>query len=77
MGINVPGDLSVVTFQDEIVSNLGLPITTRLIPVYEVGLIAAEMIIEKIGDPGCVLPSRAVKFDLGEGQTCAPLMAAE
>ncbi len=77
MGINVPGDLSVVTFHDEIGSGLGVPITTLLIPVYEVGRIAAEMIIEKIGDPSCVLPSRSVKFGFGEGQTCAPPPAAD
>lgn len=50
--LNVPGDLSVIGFDDiEIAAYLGL--TTVRHPLYESGLIAADLVMEHIRDPAC------------------------
>lgn len=51
-GVRIPDELSVIGFDDiDIASYLGL--TTVRHPLYESGLIAAELVIEHIRDPGC------------------------
>lgn len=49
MGLNVPGDLSIVGFDDIFFSEImEIPLTTISQPVYEMGSKAAEKIIDKI-----------------------------
>jgi DNA-binding LacI/PurR family transcriptional regulator len=51
-GLAIPDDLSVVGFDDiEISTYLGL--TTVRSPLYESGLIATELLIDHMRDPGC------------------------
>ena len=51
-GLRVPHDVSVIGFDDiEIASYLGL--TTVRHPLYESGLLAAELVIQHIRDPHC------------------------
>lgn len=60
-GLSVPRDLSVIGFDDiEISAYLGL--TTVRHPLYESGLIAADLVIEHMRDPGC--PPRTVEQEL-------------
>jgi LacI family transcriptional regulator len=61
VGLRIPHDLSVIGFDDiEIAGYLGL--TTVRHPLYESGLIAADLVIEHIRDPGC--PPRRVEQEL-------------
>ncbi|MDJ0953882.1 MAG: LacI family DNA-binding transcriptional regulator [Acidimicrobiia bacterium] len=60
-GLQVPRDLSVIGFDDiEVAGFLGL--TTVRHPLYESGLIAADLVIEHIENPGCT--PRSVEQDL-------------
>ncbi len=48
-GLRVPGDLSVVGFDDmEISAYYDPPITTMAVPAYEMGQLAAKLLIENI-----------------------------
>jgi len=48
-GLRVPGDLSVVGFDDmEISAYYDPPITTMAVPAYEIGQLAAKLLIENI-----------------------------
>jgi LacI family transcriptional regulator len=50
-GLTVPGDISVIGFTNHFYSRYAVPpLTTVNIPSYEAGELAAEMIIEKIGN---------------------------
>jgi len=61
VGLRVPDDLSVIGFDDiEVAAYLGL--TTVRHPLYESGLIAADLVIESIRDPAC--PPRRVEQEL-------------
>ena len=60
-GLRIPRDVSVIGFDDiEISGYFGL--TTVRHPLYESGLIAADLVIEHIRDPGC--PPRTVEQEL-------------
>jgi LacI family transcriptional regulator len=71
-GINVPHDLSVVTFHHEPAGIFGVELSTWLIPFRKIGDIAAEMLVQKIQHPEEVLANRILSFDFHEGKTCAP-----
>lgn len=61
VGLKIPRDLSVIGFDDiEIAGYLGL--TTVRHPLYESGLIAADLVVEHIRDPSC--PPRRVEQEL-------------
>jgi LacI family transcriptional regulator len=71
-GVRVPADLSVVTFDDDVLDMVGLPATTLLIPERAVGRAAVEMLLEKIEHPDRVLPCRALPFAVEVRATTAP-----
>jgi LacI family transcriptional regulator len=72
LGLNVPGDLSILSFHDRGVGVVGMPLTTMEIPMVQTGAAAVEMVNEKIRNPGLSLPARAIKANLLEGTSCAP-----
>lgn len=53
LGLGVPGDVSVVGYDDrEIAQFLHPPLTTVLLPHYDMGALAVELLLEKIAAPG-------------------------
>ena len=72
LGLRVPQDLSVVTFEDAPSTEVGLPVTTMIVPQREVGRAGARMLLERIEDPETALAPRTIPFELAEGASCAP-----
>jgi LacI family transcriptional regulator len=71
-GIRVPEDVSVVAFYDtDIDWNLGLRVTTAVIPVYEMGQQAVEMLAKKLDGETSPVPSVLVHLPILEGVTVA------
>ncbi|MDJ0665444.1 MAG: LacI family DNA-binding transcriptional regulator [Acidimicrobiia bacterium] len=63
VGLRIPHDMSVVGFDDiEIAAYLGL--TTVRHPLYESGLLAAELVIQHIKDPECAPQSVEQKLEV-------------
>ncbi|HEX8833944.1 MAG TPA: LacI family DNA-binding transcriptional regulator [Abditibacteriaceae bacterium] len=72
LGLDVPRDLSILSFHDTGVVTAGMSLTTMEIPMTQAGAAAVEMVNEKIGKPGVSLPARAIEAKLLEGTSCAP-----
>ena len=70
LGLRIPRDLSIVTFNAAPDTNAG--ITTLLIPAAQMGRGAAEMILRRIEKPGVELKPVALPFGFAAGQTCGP-----
>lgn len=70
VGLRIPEDLSIVTFNDEPDKDLG--ITTLLIPVAAMGRGAVEMILRRIAKPDTNLKPVALPFGFDAGRTCGP-----
>lgn len=49
-GLSVPGDLSVVAYEDRISTRATTPITTVVLPGHEVGRVAAESMLDLLDD---------------------------
>lgn len=63
MGISIPGDLSVIGFDDlDVSAHLDPPLTTMAQPFHEIGRVAADLLLRRIGG----------KFDGFEQITLAP-----
>ncbi len=75
LGLDVPRDLSLVTFGGSPVWNPGLLITTLLVPENAVGRTAVQMLYEKIEQPARALPPAKIKFSVVEGQSIASVGA--
>lgn len=53
LGLDVPGDVSVVGYDDrEIAQFLHPPLTTVLLPHHDMGVLAVELLLEQIAAPG-------------------------
>ena len=53
LGLGIPGDVSVVGYDDrEIAQFLHPPLTTVLLPHYDMGALAVELLLEQIAAPG-------------------------
>jgi LacI family transcriptional regulator len=72
LGLNVPRDLSILSFHDRGVVTAGMSLTTMEIPMTQTGAVAVEMVNERICNPDLSLPARAVEANLLEGTSCAP-----
>ena len=72
LGLDVPRDLSILSFHDRGVGTVGMPLTTMEIPMVQCGEVAVEMLNEKIRNPSLSLPALAIKANLLEGTNCAP-----
>ena len=74
MGFQVPADMSVIGFDDvRLASFANPPLTTIVQPKYEMGVIAAQMLLERVGDLDT--PPRRTMLDtsLLVRQSTAPL----
>jgi LacI family transcriptional regulator len=72
-GLRIPADLSVIVFAGKAFHGAGRGIDTILVPEFDTGAAAAELILEKLGDPErrfppVVLPSRHLSL----GSIAAP-----
>ncbi|HEX9995776.1 MAG TPA: LacI family DNA-binding transcriptional regulator, partial [Abditibacterium sp.] len=72
LGLEVPRDLSILTFHESDVVTAGVRLTTMEIPLVQTGALAVEMVNEKICNPHVSLPARAIAANLLEGTSCAP-----
>jgi LacI family transcriptional regulator len=72
LGLDVPRDLSILSFHDTDAATVGKHLTTMEIPMVQTGAAAVEMVNEKIRNPGLTLPARAIRANLIEGASCAP-----
>jgi len=60
-GVNVPEDMAIVGFDDILVARyVRPPLTTVHIPIYDLGSLAAERLIDSIESPGSMVKERKV-----------------
>jgi DNA-binding LacI/PurR family transcriptional regulator len=71
LGMDVPRDLSVITFSDKVVVLPVMPVATMLVPVYEVGRAAVEMLCDKIVRPAASIQTKVVPFEFDPAETIA------
>jgi LacI family transcriptional regulator len=72
LGIDVPGQLSVMHVTEEPDEWTGRVITRLRIPQYDIGHRAVELLCRKIDDPAEPLPPCPVPLDLIPGETAGP-----
>ena len=72
LGLSVPADLSLVTFEDHPSDEIGVRLDTMVVPEREMGRVAVEMLLARIDEPGRSLPSRVLPFTHAAGDTVAP-----
>jgi LacI family transcriptional regulator len=72
-GLKVPTEFSLITFEDKVLlhSGTGQPITTYLLPEYDMGAVAVEMLLERFTTDVPLQP-RSLPFNGFEGETVAP-----
>ena len=75
LGLDVPRDLSVITFDQWIDSTLGRRIDTMVLPEYEIGKTAVAMLVRKIDQPLAAQAALALPAALEAGDTCGPAPA--
>ena len=69
MGIEWPRQLSMVTFDSHCASDLGIPLTTMILPEFDMGVEAVHMLLKGIADRHAELPSQAFSLRLMLGET--------
>ena len=74
MGLNVPDDLSIITFHSSPYKFEGFPIATMVEPFYEVGKASVGLLLDKI--EGRVKTSKTIKlpFEMVSGISCSRLI---
>ena len=70
--LDVPRDLSVVTFHTDPVRDHGVPLKVMRVPLFEVGKRATAMLMDKLDRPRRRVPARAVPYTKGEGVIAPP-----
>ena len=79
MGYAVPGDISVVGFDDiSMASHISVPLTTASQDAYELGKVASQLLLERLG--GSELPPRSYTVPTQlrlRSSTAAPLVGVE
>lgn len=71
-GLDVPRDLSILSFASLGHTCCGAPLSCLVVPEREVGRQAVAMLKRKIQHPERVLHPQLVSFEFQAGQTCAP-----
>ncbi len=71
LGLSVPRDLSLICLDARVQDQLGAPMTQLLVPEYEVGVAAVEMLDARLRDPRAAASERVIPFQLIAGATCA------
>lgn len=69
LGLQIPQDLSLIAFSDGTFNPIGPDIAAMLLPLYDVGVQAVEMLREKQNDPSSRSLSRAISLNLSLGAT--------
>jgi len=72
LGLDVPRELSVISFGTEAMKFGGRPVTAMTEPNEAVGRSAVRMLLDKIDSPHHILEPRSEEFGFSEGVTCAP-----
>ncbi len=69
LGLDVPADLSLISFGGQRVRAVGIPVDSMLLPEAAMGRTAVLMLQEKIEKPGGTLPPAKLPFTYQAGQT--------
>ncbi len=79
MGYAVPGDVSVVGFDDiSMASHIGVPLTTASQDAYELGKVASQMLLERLGGDESAPRHYTVPTQLRvRASTAAPMVGVE
>ncbi|HEX3134941.1 MAG TPA: LacI family DNA-binding transcriptional regulator [Planctomycetota bacterium] len=72
LGMQVPRDLSIVTIADDPADHTGVPLATVILPRYELGKVAVELLVQRIASPRRSLAARALPSRLEAGVSTAP-----
>ena len=73
LGCRIPDDVSVVGYDDlEIAQHLHPPLTTILLPHYEMGTAAVELLLEFLSTNGKAVPQLKVECPLVARQSAGP-----
>ncbi len=72
LGMQVPRDLSIVTIADDPADHTGVPLATVILPRYDLGKVAVELLLERIAAPKRSLPARCLPVNLDPGISTAP-----
>lgn len=67
LGLRVGRDLSIVTYDNRLSDESGMALDTVIMPEYDLGRAAVEMLIQKIEAPGEPIPSRCLPLSLERG----------
>ncbi len=70
LGLRIPDDLSVVTFAESPMLDMGIPVTTLVQNQKRMGEVALDMLFRKIEDPQLVLKPQILSGTLYPGKTC-------
>jgi DNA-binding LacI/PurR family transcriptional regulator len=73
LGIRVPEDLSVVAFSDGMATDLGINLTTMMVPMWDMAHCAVRMLLRKIQARDQELRGEAVEYTFHPGDTCRAL----
>ncbi len=71
LGLETPRDLSIIRFGSPPYDDFGVNFTVAVIPEFEVGWQATQMLHAKLRQPGREQPTVAVPFSLHQGATVA------
>jgi DNA-binding LacI/PurR family transcriptional regulator len=72
LSLQVPRDLSIVTIADDPADHTGVALATVILPRYDLGRVAVEMLLERIAAPKRVLPARCLPARLAAGVSTGP-----
>jgi LacI family transcriptional regulator len=72
LGLSVPRDLSLITFSDNVILEMGVGATTMLLPEPELGHAAVEMLLRKIESPEQLQAPEVLAAKLVAGETVSP-----
>lgn len=70
--LRVPQDLALATIDDDIADQSGVAVTTVMIPRYDLGRVAVEMLLERIAHPRRELTPRVLPCRLQVGDGSGP-----
>ncbi len=73
LGLRVPADLSLIGLFDLPLNAIGVPATTLVLPVQEMGRLGVERLMSKIRHPSKPLTPAVVNLQLVEGRTTGPV----
>ncbi len=72
LGLRVPRDVSVVTFEGRVANAMGIAISSSIFPEREIGVESANILLARIEGNGRAMSSVTAPFKEIIGRTCAP-----